>query len=174
MPKRFDDVIVLECTGSREMATTNDDFKISLYFPVLNAMISELHSRFEDKNVQIMRAIQCCNPNSTHFLDVNFPAPLIEAFNLSKDSLSAECLIAKCTLNGKDISSISDVLKEISPLNIAFPALTKVLQITLTIVVTTTECERSFSCLKRTKSYLRSSMLEQMACGQPYHALNFR
>ena len=42
MPKRFEDVIVLECTGSRDMATTNDDYKISLYFPVLDAMISEL------------------------------------------------------------------------------------------------------------------------------------
>ena len=78
MPKKFDDVVILECTGSREMATTNDDYKISLYFPVLDAVITELHSRFEDKNVQIMRAIQCCNPNSTHFLDVNFLAPLIE------------------------------------------------------------------------------------------------
>ena len=97
MPKRFEDVIVLESTGSREM----DDYKISLYFPVLDAMISELCSRFEDKNVQIMRAIQCCNPNSMHFLDADSLAPLIEIYNLSKDSPSAECLMAKRTLNGK-------------------------------------------------------------------------
>ena len=32
MPKRFEDVIVLESTGYREMATTNNDYKISLYF----------------------------------------------------------------------------------------------------------------------------------------------
>ena len=121
-------------------------------------MISELHRRFEDKNVQIMRAIQCCNPNSTHFLDVDFLVPLIEAYDLSKESLSAECLIAKRMLNGKDACSISDVLKEIIPLNIAFPTLIKVLQIALTIVITTAECERSFSCLKRTKNYLRSSI----------------
>ena len=86
---------------------------------------------------------------------------IIEAYNLSKDSLSAECLIAKCMLNGKDVRSISDVLKEIIPLNVAFPTLIKVLQIALTIVVTTAECERSFSCLKHTKNYLRSSMSEQ-------------
>ena len=108
-----------------------------------------------------MRTIQCCNPNSTHFLDVDFLTPLIEAYNLSKDLLSAECLIAKRTLSGKDVCSISDVLKEIIPLTIAFPTVTKVLHIALTIVVTTAECERSFSCLKRTKSYLRSSMSEQ-------------
>ena len=50
MPKRFEDAIILESTGSREMAT-NEDYKTSLYFPVLDAMISELHSRFEDKIV---------------------------------------------------------------------------------------------------------------------------
>ena len=53
MPKRFEDVIVLESIGCRKTATTNDDYKISLYFAVLNAMISELRSRFEDKNIQI-------------------------------------------------------------------------------------------------------------------------
>ena len=48
MTKRFEDIIVLESTEFREMATTKlnfiDDYKISLYFPVLVAMISELHS----------------------------------------------------------------------------------------------------------------------------------
>ena len=154
MSKRFGDVIVLECTGSRETATTSEDFKISLYFPILDAMISELHGRFDNKNIEMMRAIQCCNPNSTHFLDVNFLAPLIEAYNLSKDFLSAECLITKHTLNGKVVHSTADVLKEMVPLNVAFPALIKVLQIALTIVITTAECERSFSSLKRTKNYL--------------------
>jgi len=43
----------------------------------------------------------------------------------------------------------------------AFPKLVKLLQIALTVVVSTAECERSFSCLKRTKMYLRSSMSEQ-------------
>ena len=124
-------------------------------------MISELRGRFDNKNVEMMRAIQCCNPNSAHFLDINFLAPLIEVYNLSKDSLSGECLIAKRTLNGQVVCSTADVLKEIVPLNIAFPALIKVLQIALTIVVTTAECKRSFSSLKRTKNYLRSSMSEQ-------------
>ena len=36
-----------------------------------------------------------------HFLDVDSLAPLIESH--SNDSLSAECLIAKRTLNGKSI-----------------------------------------------------------------------
>ena len=68
-----------------------------------------------------------------------------------------ECVIAKRTLKDEDITTINDVLSEIVPLLEAFPAL----QIALTIVVSTAERERSFSTLKRTKTYLRSTMSEQ-------------
>ena len=37
----------------------------------------------------------------------------------------------------------------------------KLMQIALTIVVNTASCERSFSSLKRIKSYLRSTMTEE-------------
>ena len=46
------------------------------------------------------------------------------------------------------------------PLKAAFPQLTKLLRIAMTIAVSTAHCERSFSTLKRTKSYLRSTMGE--------------
>ena len=42
MPKRSGDVIVLESTGFRE-TVPNDDYKNSLYFPVLAALISVLY-----------------------------------------------------------------------------------------------------------------------------------
>ena len=61
-----------------------------------------------------------------------------------------ECVIAKRTLKDKEINSINDVLLEIIPLQQVFSVLTKLLQIALTVVVSTAECERSFSCLKRT------------------------
>ena len=160
-PRRLDDVIVLESTGGRDLLTGSEDYKVSLYFPVLDAMIVELQRRFADKNLHIMRAIQSCNPESSCFLETNTLIPLAEAYGLDKESLTMECILAKRTLVGKDISSISDVLTEVFPLRAAFPTLLRVLQIGLTIVVSTAECERSFSALKRTKTYLRSSMSEQ-------------
>ena len=47
------------------------------------------------------------------------------------------------------------------PLIVAFPALVHLLKIALTISVSTTKCERTFSALKRIKTYLRSSMSEE-------------
>ena len=69
--------------------------------------------------------------------------------------------VAKQTLAGKDPEHISDVLIELTPLKLAFPNVVKLLQIVMTICVSTAKCERTFSSLKRIKSYLRSSMSEQ-------------
>ena len=108
-----------------------------------------------------MRAFQCCVPESPHFLEIDHLLPAVAFYKLNKDSLSMECVIAKRTLKDKDITTINDVLLEIVPLREAFPVLVKLLQIALTIVVSTAECERSFSTLKRTKTYLRSTMSER-------------
>ena len=42
LPRRFDDGLVMQTTGSREAMETSKHFKISLYFPILDAIISEL------------------------------------------------------------------------------------------------------------------------------------
>ena len=77
------------------------------------------------------------------------------------DSSLTEVRLAKASLHGKEMEDVSDVLLELEPLKVAFPELMKLLQIALTISVSTAKCERSFSALKRIKSYLRSSMSEQ-------------
>ena len=71
-----------------------DKCKISLHYPVLDATISEFRRRFEGNNLALMKAIQCCSSESVHSFDVDHLVPLIEGFNLSKDLLTAECLVA--------------------------------------------------------------------------------
>lgn len=72
-----------------------------------------------------------------------------------------ECTLAKRTLQNKEMKNINDVLQEVYQLRAAFPTLVKLLQIALTIAVSTAECERSFSALKCIKTFLRSTMSEQ-------------
>ena len=59
------------------------------------------------------------------------------------------------------MEDISDVVTELVPLKEAFPCLIELLQISMTISVSTAKCKRSFSTLKRIKSYLRSTMSEK-------------
>ncbi len=72
-----------------------------------------------------------------------------------------EVTLASRTLVKAKMKNIFDVFLELTPLRSAFPTLLKATQIALTISVSTAECERSFSALKRIKTYLRSTMTEQ-------------
>lgn len=108
-----------------------------------------------------MKSIQSCHPESPHFLEVNHLMTLVKLYNLNEQSLSMKCAIAKRTLKNKSMNKINDVLLELLPLREALPELVKLLQISLTVAVTTAGCERSFSSLKRIKSSLRTTMSEQ-------------
>ena len=52
-----------------------------------------------------------------------------------------------CALDGKEMESINDVFVELLPLKAAFPVLVRMIQIVLTIVVSTAECEQFFLLL---------------------------
>ena len=69
-----------------------------------------------------------------------------------------ETVLAKRALKDKDMASLNYVIHEVYQLKAAFPSLLKLLQITQTIAVSAAECQRSFSALKRIKTYLRSTM----------------
>ena len=55
-PRRLDDTIVDTSLGHREAPLINcsEHFKVTLYFAVLDAFLSELKKRFDSKNLQIM------------------------------------------------------------------------------------------------------------------------
>ena len=159
-PRRFDEGILYETTGAREEEQTSELYKVNLYYPVLDALLFELKRRFTNKNKDIMRALQACNPTSSTFLDPQHLEPLINTYCLDMNLVKLESPVAKRTLAKKDIQEISDVI-ELALLKAAFPVLVHLLQIAMTISVSSAQCERSFSTLKRIKTYLRSSMAEQ-------------
>ena len=117
----------METTGARSRVTSGEDYKVTLYFPVLDAMIQEFQNRFENKNLELMKGIQCCHPESPHFLEINHLMHLVTLYNLNEQSLSMECTIAKRTLKNKEINTINEVLLELLPLREAFPELVKLL-----------------------------------------------
>jgi len=158
MPQCCNVGIVMETTGLKESTDSSQSMKMNLYFPILDAVIAEMQCRFDSKNLELMKGLQ---PDSPHFLDIDQLQPVVEIYQLNKESLAMECIIAKRMLKDKEIASINDILLEIVPMKAAFPVLISLLQISLTMALTTAECERSFSCLKRMKSYLCSSMSEQ-------------
>ena len=162
LPQRYEEGFVLESTGSRESLSTGDDYKVNVYFPVLDTFLVELKQRFTSRNMEVMKAVQACSPLSSKFLDADYLKPLTENYSIDHPTLLMEAKLAKRTLTSKlkEMETISDVLLQLQPLKEAFPTLVRLLQIAMTICVSSAQCERCFSALKRIKSYLRSTMTE--------------
>ena len=119
--------------------------------------------RFSEKHMGLMISVQACDPTSPHFLEVTQLKSIAAHYGLSHDLLSSECELARRSLSGQNIESEStmDVYRHLLPLQAAFPTLVKLYQIALTLAVSTAQCERTFSALKRIKTYLRTTMSEQ-------------
>ena len=132
----------LKTTGSREVELCGQQYKIELYFPVLDTFVAEMDRRFTSQNIEVMKAIRSCSPESDHFLDPNSLTSMVEAYGLDADSITMEAALAKRL----EADKISDLVHEIYPLKNAFPNLFQLLCIAfaLTIVVSTAECERNF------------------------------
>ena len=86
---------------------------------------------------------------------------MVSTYCLDMDLVKLEFPVAKHTLAKKDILKINDVVIEHASLKATFPVLVRVLQIAMTIFVTSVQCERFFSTLKHIKTYLHSLMSEQ-------------
>ena len=66
-PRRLEDMVIMETTGSREVALCGQQYKIELYFPVLDTFVAEMDRRFTSQNIEVMKAIRSCSPESDHF-----------------------------------------------------------------------------------------------------------
>lgn len=160
-PRRMDEFASSSSIGHRDSLDSSQSLKLNIYFPVLDTILSEIDRRFTSINLGIMKSLQACHPLSETFLELSQFDDLTSMYNVDTILLETECLLAKKTFSTQNMESIIDVYRKILPLKEAFPTLQKIFQIGLTLAVSTAQCERSFSALKRIKTYLRTTMTEQ-------------
>ena len=53
LPKRFEDCIILEATGSRDNLSCSNSYKTKFYFPVIDTFVSEISRRFNEKILRL-------------------------------------------------------------------------------------------------------------------------
>ena len=83
-------------------------------------------------------------------------------YGISDENLKAELhqvrrLLEKTREKGHTINTTVEFLSLMGPYKDAFEDLYKLLCIALTLPVTSASCERSFSCLRRLKTYVRNT-----------------
>ena len=156
------DSVCLESTGFRAEQSTSDELKTVLFFPVLDKFLVELEACFDNKNLIIMNGIAACSPKSNKFLLYEDLRMFANSYNISTDNLKVEVsLLSKVIPDRSDISSLASFRKYLYSSQPAYESVFKLTQIALTIAVTSAECERSFSSLKRIKTRLRTTMMEE-------------
>ena len=164
-PKRFQDAIVTDVTGSRSFVEGEDHyrhFKIHTFFPVLDRIISELRRRFSDENNEILKSISYLDPQSDKFLDIIGLSAMAKTYGLNIEDLKAECHSLKRLLARKDSSlkTLKDLADFVFPYKEPFFEIMKLIQIAMTLPVGSASCERSFSRLRIIKTYLRNTMAD--------------
>ena len=50
-------VIILESVGNQNTTSTSSEFKVAVYFPILDSMISEMQKCFDIQNIALIKAV---------------------------------------------------------------------------------------------------------------------
>ncbi|XP_022162591.1 52 kDa repressor of the inhibitor of the protein kinase-like [Myzus persicae] len=144
--------------------TAEDFYRLKIYVPFLDNFLSQLHDRFI-KHHKLLQSFSCILPGyKTHSgtdQDIKY---LIDTYqeDLNNSSLviTGELYLWQEKCNEIHVSkSALDVFSECD--HMIFPHIHKLLKNLITLPVTTATGERSFSTLKRLKTYIRNSI------GQP-------
>lgn len=121
-----------------------------------------MDQHFSSLNSQILRDFRACNPGSDNFPCEEDLRGLADHYSV--DLKPEQMLVAKNFLAKQQKSIlITDMDCVFSLLDQAmFPTLTQVIQISLTIPVSSCTCEQIFGVLRRPHTWLRSTMGEDI------------
>ena len=146
--------------------TVEDYYRVSVFIPLLDCFICELKARFENLK-SILQGFYSLLPKETA---INGPTVVqiknikdlanFYSNDIDKDQSGVE---AELKLWFRHLSKLDtrphDPLEYLNECNTSiFPSIYKLLKILVTMPVTTCTSERSFSTLRRLKTYLRNSI----------------
>ena len=163
LPRRLDDG-----ANPHVYLTPKDRFRHK-YFETLDLAVGEIERRFKQEDIGIIRSLELflienANDNSMSMPD-NLETYLREAgFELERIKVQIVMLpnvIKTSSTSIKRVTSVRTIINAMAESDIykgMLPEIDKLLKLYLTFPVTTATVERSFSSLRRVKTYLRSTM----------------
>ena len=163
------------CNIQRGRSNTPGDtpevyYRRTVSIPFLDELISHLKSRFSDlQEKAIMGIILVPSVIMDQTITVSSVSDLLEYYGEdlpSSSSLETELHLWKCkwSLSSQQLPDTPADALQLASYNM-FPNIHKIFRLICTIPVTSCECERSVSVLRRLKTYLRSSMGQERLSG---------
>ena len=146
-------------TGHRTEILSEEDYKNNVYFEVLDRLMSELKRRFSVNVSEVMKGASALNPKAGDFLEKNSIKHVIKtmANDLHAELHQIKRLIIRKQNSGMQLETTMNLYTMLQQYSEAFPDVFKLVNISLTLPVTSAGCERSFSCMKQLKTYLRNT-----------------
>ncbi len=163
LPRRIDD------GGQQHHSTTIEDMYRVQYFKAIDCVKEELKRRFQQTNFLFVRDIESMLISSANGKSFSIPQKLKELYgkDLDCDKLSLQLQMLPDAIKQDKrikqvtkIQTICDILNDYPAIKRMLSEVHTLLKIYYTVPVTTASAERSFSGLKRIKTYLRNSMTQ--------------
>jgi hypothetical protein len=145
--------------------SVKDYYRINIYYVILDTIITSINNKFDENVIGIVLLMEKLFL-SKELLNENELQDLTQYYSINYDDLKAEQRLYKTKMND-DKMNLSEATKFILENNfhVAFSAMNALYKILWTIPVNSCECERSFSSLRRLKTYLRNSMGQERLSG---------
>ena len=141
-----------------------------IYFGALDHAIEAIHDRFDQPGYRIYQNLEQLIVKASKGNSYNDELDEVCRFygsDLSRDQLEVQLSLLQplCEKTDEEVESIHDIIKILRELSssekIAFSSVWTAMKLLLVMPATNATSERSFSALRRIKSYLRSTMSQQ-------------
>ncbi|XP_022165765.1 uncharacterized protein LOC111030535 isoform X2 [Myzus persicae] len=143
-----------------------DYWKVHAYYPIIDEVVNNLKTRFSAESLNLAISID-------HFFNLDYEKSSFfiqqykDLLKVDLNSLQAEMMVAKnCIQNYNNKTELGPEQKNQINLfkkNITistFPNVYKLLNLALTLPISSASCERSFSTMRRINTYIRSTMTQ--------------
>lgn len=132
------------------------------FYPVIDRLLVEMKRRFSTEAGGVVSGVSALNPQNPAFLEMKCLQPMAKFYGVTEENLTHELhqvkrLLGEKKRKGHEPQDTAELLVLMRPYKDAFPDIHRLLCISRTLPVSSAGCERSFSCLRRIKNYLRNS-----------------
>ena len=170
--KVFITFALCRCRENYPVDKKRDLYRLKLTIPLFYH-IGEIESRFPSQMCDVYRGFYIIPCNFLHCKKVDWKTEITKFMTLYKadmpnfSAIHAELALWeaswRCGIEMVEYDNIADMLRNCNELS--FPNIFVALKILAVIPVTTCECERSLSALRRMKTWLRNTMLNERLNG---------
>jgi len=158
IPVRFASSIITSSVGHRPNDNNDEhQFRRSMFYPLIDSILIELNDRFSNKNLDLLKILAAMYPESQQFLEFKSLCSLADHLNCDLNQLQNELNVIKPMIKDEKLKSTTELYENLRPYKEASPTVMTMIIGALTIPVSSTTCERSFSKMKLIKQSTRNT-----------------